>query len=142
MADTALMQEVMESIHNWFPHSYAGGRFSITDGALVQDVGLKNGQYYRVTGSVFNDGLHQHPDTSMYDEEFDGEVWLLAVPQSFSSLCDEIAAYVEKNPADDALVSESFGGYSYTKGTSSVTGVAAGWRDAFRLRLNPYRKLP
>ena len=37
--------------------------------------------------------------------------------------------------------SESFGGYSYTRATNS-DGLPLTWRDVFRKRLNPWRKLP
>lgn len=43
---------------------------------------LQEGQYFRVVGSVFNDGLYQYPTKDMIDEIFDGAVWALAVPKA------------------------------------------------------------
>ena len=38
-------------------------------------------------------------------------------------------------------VSESFGGYSYTKRSGSDSGSVGGWQEAFKARLSPWRKL-
>ena len=134
-----MLETILTHLHNWFPvkggkHS---GTFAIVSGALAVDF-LRPGQYYRIKGSVFNDGLHKHLDGSLSDEEFIGEVWALAIPAAVISLAEEIAAWREKNPETDKT-SESFGGYSYTRGASSATG-AGGWQLAFAGRLNPYRR--
>lgn len=143
VADVYTLQAMMEHVHNWFPHNFATGDFSVKDGSLEQGHPfLQEGQYFRIVGSVFNDGLHVYPATDLHDEDFEGEVWGLAVPQSFVDLADDVFDFVSKNPVNDSLTSESFGGYSYTKGTSPVTGVAAGWQDVFKSRLNAFRRLP
>lgn len=142
MADIALMQEVMEHLHNWFPHRFVAGFYSFHGGECDQIVFLQDGQYFRVVGSVFNDGLHRWPATDLHDEDFEGEVWALAVPPAFEELVDDISDYATANPVSSNLTSESFGGYSYTKGTDPSTGAAVGWQGAFRSRLNPYRRLP
>ena len=142
MADIALTQEVMEHLHNWFPHTFATGFFSFHGGESDQLGFLQDGQYFRVVGSVFNDGLHLYPDAELHDEDFEGEVWGLAVPPAFEALVDDIFDYATANPVSSTLTSESFGGYSYTKGTDPSTGAAVGWQGAFKSRLNPYRRLP
>ena len=101
---------------------------------------LQTGQYFRVVGSVFNDGLHQYPAKDMTEETFDGAVWALAVPKSVISLADEIAAWDEKNGVPGPYTSESFGGYSYSKATNT-SGVAVGWQDVFKGRLNTWRRI-
>ena len=135
-----MLETILTHLHNWFPvkggkHS---GTFEIVSGALAVDF-LRPGQYYRIKGSVFNNGLHQHVAESLNDEVFDGEVWALAIPATVISLAEEIAAWREKNPETDKT-SESFGGYSYTRGTSSATGAPGGWQAAFASRMNPYRR--
>ena len=92
--------------------------------------------------AVFNDGLHQWPATGLHDEVFEGRVWALAVPSAVVELADQVADWVAKNPQASPYVSESFGGYSYTKATNPATGQAAGWEDVFRRSLNRWRKLP
>ena len=138
-----MLETILTHLHNWFPlrdgkHS---GTFAIVSG--VPDVGfLQPGQYYRIRGSAFNDGLHQFvKEDALHDEKFSGEIWALAVPDSVLALADEIAAWREKNPETDKI-SESFGGYSYTRSAASGNGTAAGgWQTAFAARLAPYRRV-
>ena len=72
------------------------------------------------------------------DEEFDGEVWALCIPKAVQELAEEIAAWRENNPETDKT-SESFGGYSYSRGQSASGGVG-GWQAAFSGRLNAWRR--
>ena len=76
---------------------------------------------------------------TLADETFEGEIWALAIPKSVKELAVEIAAYTEKNPVTDK-VSESFGGYSYSR-ASGTTGAPTGWQGAFASRLAPYRRI-
>ena len=136
-----MLEEVLESIHNWFERDCLIGELHIVDGELVlPHQFLQDGQYFRLVGSVFNNGLHQWPDDTLADEEFDGEVWALAVPAAIVELANEIDAWRKQNP-ETAYTSESFGGYSYTKGTAA-DGMPMRWQDVFRRRLNQWRKLP
>lgn len=136
-----MLEEVLNNIHNWFERSGRAGDFTIEGNTLVggEDF-LLTGQYFRVVGSVFNDGLHQWPADDLTDETFTGEVWALAVPEAVVSLANEIAAWCKANP-DSPYTSESFGGYSYSKGTAA-DGMPMRWQDVFRRRLNSWRKLP
>lgn len=136
-----MLEEVLGSIHNWFERDRLIGELHIVDGELVlPHQFLQDGQYFRLVGSVFNDGLHQWPDDTLADEEFDGEVWALAVPAAVVELANEIDEWRKQNP-ETAYTSESFGGYSYTKGTAA-DGMPMRWQDVFRRRLNQWRKLP
>ena len=104
---------------------------------------LQDGQYYLISGSSFNDGVYQYHkgDTAPLQEEtFDGVVVPLAIPKPFLSLVDEISEWQAKNGNLGAYQSESFGGYSYSRATNSK-GEAYTWQDAFRARLNPWRKM-
>lgn len=144
MDDLTMLEAVLAHIHNWFPvkNGRHAGAFSIASGALDVDF-LASGQFYRVRGSVFNDGLHRFGEegTALHDETFDGEVWALSVPPAVVSLANEIAEYNIKNPASDKT-SESFGGYSYTRGGASSSGGASsgGWTFAYASRLLPYMR--
>lgn len=139
-----MLEQVLMNIRNWFPvkggiHS---GTFTIKDGGITLPF-LADGQYFRICGSVFNDGLHQYPATDLVDEEFSGAIWALAIPPAVVDLADEIGAWQEKNgeAASSPFSSESFGGYSYSKATDSASGGAVTWQTAFRSRLNAWRKL-
>ena len=139
-----MLEQVLMNIRNWFP--VKGGihsdTFTIKDGGITLPF-LADGQYFRICGSVFNDGLHQYPAGDLKTETFDGTVWALAVPQAVIELAAEIEEWQKKN--GDASVSpyqsESFGGYQYSKATDSASGGAVTWQSAFRSRMNAWRKL-
>ena len=139
-----MLEQVLMHLKNWFlvPGGIHEGTYTIEDGGITLPF-LANGQYFRICGSVFNDGLHQYPASDLKAETFDGTVWALAVPQAVIDLATEIESWQTKN--GDASVSpyqsESFGGYSYSKATDSATGGAVTWQTAFRSRLNAWRKL-
>lgn len=136
-----MLEAVLTHLHNWFPakNGKHAGAFVIASGVLSPDIGLLPGQYYRIRGSVFNDGLHKMGgDDQLKDETFDGEVWALAVPRAVVDLSVEISAWMENNPVTDK-VSESFAGYSYSRGQTAAGG-AGGWQAAFAGRLNAWRR--
>lgn len=135
-----MLEAILQHLHNWFEVRGAvmTGTFRIASGVLETD-GILDAQYYRIEGSVFNDGLHQHPAADLMDETFTGRVWPLAIPRAVIDLSEEIAAWTEANPPTD-LVSESFGGYTYSRAAGSGGG-AGGWQTAFAKRLNAWRKI-
>lgn len=143
-----MLNELCSEIRNYFTYNTSKfvGDFTITGGELQEDCELQDGQYYRIVGSVFNDGVHQHPATDLHDETFNGAVWQMAVPQEVIDLASEIEVWKEKyGGADSAALSpftsESFGGYSYSKGTNANGGSSATWQSAFASRLNKWRKV-
>lgn len=118
------------------------GKFSIENGTVA--LPLLNGQYFRIVGSVFNDGVYLYDDElELIDEEFQGAIWALAIPKPVLNLVKDIEKWNEKNAdiASGPYQSESFGGYSYTKATDAATGGAVTWQGAFRSRLNAWRKI-
>ena len=137
-----MLEEMLTHLHNWFPakNGKHAGAFVIASGMISPDIGLIPGQYFRIRGSVFNDGLHMagNTDDILTDEAFDGEIWALAIPNAVQALSDEIAAWRESNPETDKT-SESFGGYSYSRAQSASGGVG-GWQAAFAIRLNAWRR--
>lgn len=139
-----MLEQVLMHLKNWFlvPGGIHEGTYTIEDGGITLPF-LANGQYFRICGSVFNDGLHQYPASDLKSESFDGTVWALAVPQAVIDLAEEIEAWETKNgeAASGIYQSESFGGYSYSKATDSASGGAVTWQTAFRIRLNAWRKL-
>lgn len=138
-----MLETVLTHLKNWFLVDIYERTFTIKDSALELPF-LKKGQYYRICGSVFNDGLHKYGDSGdqLQDETFTGAVWALAIPKAVVELAVEIEAWQAKNgeAAQSPYSSESFGGYSYTKATDPTTGHAVTWEAAFRGRLNPWRK--
>lgn len=145
-----MLSELCKELNNWFDYSRKFGTFTISDGQLQVDF-LQENQYYRIVGSVFNDGVYQYttaPNSGvsplpLYNETFEGAVWLMAVPPDVLTLAGEIETWIGKyNEASTSpYQSESFGGYSYTKASSGDGGNGATWQSQFRSRLNQWRKL-
>ena len=138
-----MLEQVLMHLKNWFlvPGGIHEGTYTIEDGGITLPF-LANGQYFRICGSVFNDGLHQYPAGELKTETFEGTVWALAVPQAVIDLAAEIEAWQKKNGEAAAGIyqSESFGGYQYSKQTASDGGQLTVW-SVFRKRLNQWRKL-
>ena len=157
-----LMTELCQELKNWFEKDIKRGRFIVRDGELRiilsdgNEVGLgvylQNNQYYRLVGSVFNDGVHQYTatpnetDTLINEDAFDGAVWLMAVPPAVIALANDIKKFNDTygDTVNNPYSSESFGGYSYTKasGTNKNGGSSgATWQSVFKSRLNKWRKI-
>lgn len=141
----AVLQEVLESIYNWFDVNRVRDEFTVHDGTIsVPDI--QDGQFFRVVGSVFNDGLYRHPAHDLTDEVFTGEVWIMAVPNEIIDIAEEVERWNAKygDAVNSPYQSESFGGYSYTKSQASYNGtsVPMDWRSVFKTRLNRWRKMP
>ena len=138
-----MLEQVLRHLNNWFLVEIHEGAFAVENGSITLPFLLTN-QYFRIVGSVFNDGLHQYLAGDLTDETFTGSVWALAVPKAVINLSVEIEAWQEKNgeAVESPYQSESFGGYSYTKRSAgNDSGTLTGWQDAFRGRLNDWRKL-
>lgn len=137
-------------LNNYFEKEIYLGEFTIEGGRIVLPaiVDIKDGQYFRIVGSVFNDGVYQYPATGLTNEVFQGAVWAMAVPPSALALFDTIkewdTKYANDEVANSPYQSESFGGYSYSKGyNSSANGsdTTVSWQKQFKSRLNRWRKL-
>lgn len=142
-----MLTELCQELRNWFELEKHHGTFTIENGNLTADF-LREGQYFRICGSIFSDGVHQYPAADLPSEQFDGSVWALAIPAPVLALSAEIDAWRAKYEAADSAAlspfqSESFGGYSYAKGASGSAGNTSGvsWQNAFMARLNKWRKI-
>ena len=143
--DIKVLNDLCDEVNNWFePNHYSRhfGDFEIVNGAIYLPF-LQNGQYFRIVGSVFNDGVYQYPVNSLKDENFNGAVWEMSVPPAVEELVTQISNWEEKNAdvINSPYTSESFGGYSYTKKTDSTTDGVYDWRSQFRKKLNKWRKI-
>ena len=153
-----MLEELCHELNNWFDENpkdgtkrHYFGEFTIENGALdLSEIGIQTGQYFRIVGSVFNDGVYQYPANGLADEIFDGAVWAMAIPSPVIALADEIDEWREKyqtvaSPAMSPYNAESFGGYSYSKsGSGSSTGTSSlfgTWQNAYSARLNKWRKI-
>lgn len=132
-----MLETVLMYLNNWFAVGRYDDTYTIEDGGIALPF-LVNGQYFRIVGSLFNDGVYQYP-AELTDETFNGSVWALAIPKALLSTVEEITAWQAKNGDSGPYTSESFGGYSYSKATNSK-GLAVGWRDVFAAQLAPWKK--
>lgn len=158
-----MITELCQELRNWFdrglPKYY--GKFSIHDADIffvnsdgtetsLSQLDLAGNQYFRICGSVFNNGVHKYTHTelaALTTEQFnDGAVWLMAIPPAVILLANKISDWQAKygEASSSPFNSESFGGYSYSKsaGTSGAGGNGGStWQSAFRSDLNKWRKL-
>ena len=143
-----MLAALLGRLNNWFDRNPATGRFHhVESGELRIEGGalagagewLAEGQWFRILGSRFNDGIHQHPAHDLKDEVFEGCAYALAVPDEVVALAERIAAWEEANgdAARGPFQSESFGGYSYSLGD----GERVGWEKAFAPELRRWKRL-
>lgn len=138
-----MLEQILRHLNNWFLIDKHDGPFTVENGSITLPF-LQEGQYFRVVGSVFNDGLHKYPAYELKNETFNGTIWALAIPDVVVSLADKISAWQEKNgdAVESPYQSESFGGYSYTRRSGNAgAGTVSGWQDVFRTQLNDFRKM-
>lgn len=142
--------EICAYCRNWFDYNQPKyfDTVTIQGGALVGfENKLKSGQYFRVIGSTFNDGVHKYPATELTDETFSGgAVWGMAIPKDFLDLCEEIAKWDTENgeAVTSPYQSESFHSYSrtmYSGGGASKETDKTAWQGAFSARLARWRKV-
>ena len=79
-----MLTEICAELRNYFevPNGRHFGKFEISGGSIAPLDFLQEGQYFRIVGSVFNDGVYQYPATSLTDEVSEGAVWSMAIPPS------------------------------------------------------------
>lgn len=136
-----MLTELCAEVKNYFIQEIFFDTYKIKGGKIAPLDFLQNNQYFRIVGSVFNDGVYQNTaDLTLTDEIFSGAVWAMIPPPDFIALATDIEKFCESGAADpSAYISESFGGYSYTK-ASGENGAPVTWRQVFASRLNTYRK--
>ena len=142
-----MLEQVLDHIHNYF---YIGdairGTFTITGGRLPALDALQNGQYFNITGSVFNDGIYQYPASGLTNETFTGVIYPMAVPKTLQNLVEEIEEWVEKygDIMDSPYQSETvIGVYEYQRATMNQKNgeSVSDWQSIFQKRLNAWRKV-
>lgn len=158
------LTELCHYLRNWFDRGRYFGTFRIENKALVymdlsgalvpggadirditvpEDI-LQTGQYFRIVGSVFNDGVHLYPTDKLQDEVFDGALWVMAVPPSVITLSGEIDDWQTKygKAASSPFSVESITSSSYSRTRATGEGLGAiNWQTAFSSRLALWRKI-
>ena len=141
-----MLTELCRECRNWFTadsdkHS---GDFTISDGGITPFDFVLSGQYFRIMGSRFNDGVYKNvPEevAKLAAETFTGQIWAMRIPPAFIDLSGKIEDYIAKNENEiSPYTSESFGGYSYTKAAGS-NGSPLTWQEVFNSQLKVWRKI-
>lgn len=136
-----MLSSVLRYLNNYFVAAIYDGRFTVESGGITLPF-LRSGQYFRMFGSVFSDGVYKYPAQDLADEVFCGTIWALAVPPDIVALSGEIADWCAENRSAllSPYTSESFGAYSYTRSSGGADGSGgAAWAAVFADRLAPYR---
>lgn len=139
-----MLTAICVELNNYFtdPQDIYRGRFAVENGFLDAPF-LQAGQFFRVVGSVHNDGVYRYPAPELQDESFDGAIFAMKVPPLVLQVVDDIA---KKEPdtanAVNPYTSESFGGYSYTRATDSNGVPLSDIRLIVKQRLGKWRKMP
>ena len=139
----AVMLHVRKRIENcWIdPENSKEDTFTIKDGTVELPF-LREGQYFIIENSYFNDGVYQYPDYGLIDETSRFNVISIKPPRAFLDLVSEIEEWQEAygSASIKPFSSESFDGYSYSRATNSE-GLGVTWKDVFKTRLNAWRML-
>ena len=141
-----MLTEMCNKCRNWFTPGGGKhvGEFTIEGGVISPLDFILDGQYFRILGSHFNDGVYKNtPEVlaTLTSETFKGQIWEMCIPPAFIDLSKEIEEFKQKSSAAASpFVSESWGGYSYTVAQGKNGGVIS-WQEAFAERLNEWRKL-
>lgn len=145
-----MLEQILMEIHNWFRvrndvDGIHPGTYTIENGGIALPF-LRDGQYFRIMGSVFNDGLHCYgPDMeALTDETFNGTIWALAIPKMMINAANETVEYFAKNHPEifSLYSSESFGGYARTINQYAAEIIAKYGIPAHILaKINRFRKL-
>lgn len=151
-----MLSELCRELKNWFDRGQPKiiGDFTISNHTILDDKfsgAIQPNQYFRIVGSVFNDGVYCFNESlELRDETFHGAIWLMAVPHEVVHLSEDIDAWIDKYGGVDSAAmspfnSESFGGYSYSKGSVSTSASGtynpSSWQSVFASRLNRWRKI-
>lgn len=141
-----MLSEICQYLKNWFVYDEKDmhqGKFNISGGNITPHFDLQDKQYFRIIGSVFNDGVHTSDDELTDENEFEGAIWLMRVPVEVVALEKKISEWIEnnKNAINSPYQSESFGGYSYSKASGNTGSGLIGWQSQFADELNKWRKI-
>ena len=148
-----MIDDVCAEVKNYFIREILINDYAVIGGVLTPSVNTE-ARYIRIVGSMKNDGVHDLTDTKdtlTNESTFHGAVWIMAVPQDFIDLYGEIKDWQTANGGVNSVAmspfqSESFGGYSYSKGAggSGGSGKQASiptWQSMYASRLNKYRRV-
>lgn len=145
-----MLTEICQYLHNYFDYERHYGDISIIGQSVFCDgkeIEIESGQYFALFRQRIPLGVFQKNELT--DKTFTGAIWLMDVPKAILDANTWAEQWKVKNmgvdnDANSPFQSESFGGYSYNKGTNKNGKAGASIFDnaQFAAMLAPYRKLP
>jgi len=145
-----MLTEICQYLHNYFDYERHIGDISIVGHEVFcngEQIEIEEGQYFALFRNRIPLGVFQADELT--DKTFTGAIWLMDVPKAILDANTWAETWKAKNGAADSMSnsgfqSESFGGYSYSKGTNKNGKAGASIFDnaQFAAMLAPYRKLP
>lgn len=145
--------EICLECRNFFSDSddIYSGTYTIENGQISNTGFLAENQWFRIKGSKFNDGVYEYKAAALSEltaETFTGSIWAMNPPKAFLEMCKDVEAWKAKYGGVDSVAmspyqSESFAGYSYSKGSgNSADGYnSADYTSAFGDRLRKWRRI-
>lgn len=142
-----MLENILKYLNNHFYAWQEVGGFIINDNKIKVKANYVQGQYIRITGSILNNGVYQIKNVEgemielegLTNEIFEGCIFGLAIPKDLLKLAEVIEEYEKENKKNN-VISESFGGYSYTKATDK-SGNIASWESVYFNALCKYRRI-
>lgn len=143
------LSAILSEIKNYFDDNteHFHGAFTIENGMFTDTdflEAIKENQYFKIYGSVFNDGVYKfNSDLTLNDEIFVGSVVLMAIPQEVVDLAEQVKSFNQKygEIVNSPYNSESFGGYSYNKSSGNSRNANPTWQSVFANQLKRWRKI-
>ena len=102
------LAELCKELNNYFncdkyrdgiPGKYVIDHGILDLSELITKGALQDGQFFRLSGSVFNDDVYQFSTSTpndMTDETFEGILWPMSVPREVTSLLSDINLWISK----------------------------------------------
>ena len=144
-----MLSEICAYLHNYFDYERHYGDISIIGGVIFcngEQISLDGVQHFALFRNRIPLGVFSEVPS---DKTFEGAIWLMDIPDAIINADKWADDWMKTNGSADSATnsgfqSESFGGYSYNKGTnSSGKGGSSVFDNAqFNRMLSPYRKLP
>lgn len=141
------IETILRYLNNYFYRFGEYGEQNIKINKLKVKGAYRVGEYVKIVGSLYNDGVYQVIGVEvgsivvageLSDEDFTGTIFSLAIPKRIKEIAEQIQEFNRQLSAS-GFESESFGDYSYTR-AKNKNGELMGWKDIFKSELALYRK--
>lgn len=141
-----MLTKICAYLKNYFDYERHIGTIQIADGVITcNGERIETGQHFALFRDRFVLGVYQAGD-EIENKTFDGAIWLMDIPDGVKAADEWAEAWEAENgsaQANGPFQSESFGGYSYSKGTGANGGVGSSVFDQAQMKamLAPYKKI-